>query len=807
MVTDAQVRKLRLLLGRGGSLALSARKTGMDEKTARKYRGDQPMPSQRTATRDYRTRTDPFEEVWQDVRQRLEAEPQLRAVTLFAWLQDQYPGRFTECQRRTFERRVRHWRSTLGPAKTIMFPQVHHPGQIAASDFTVINSLGVTIARARFDHTLFHCVLTYSNVESVSLCFSESFEALSEGTQKAFFEFGGTPARHRTDSLTAAVNNHATKTGLTKRYRELMEHYGCVGEKTNPRSPNENGDVESSNGHIKFVIDQALLLRGSRDFESREQYMQFVEQVVSKRNQARAEKFLEEQEQLQPLPSRKLDANERIIGVAVRTSSTITVRKNTYSVPSRLIGQKVDVVVGAEWIEVTHGGTLVQRMPRLIGSGGAAVNYRHVIDSLVRKPGAFENYRYREDMFPTTHFRIAYDMLCAAHSNHVATRQYLQILLLAAHESQDAVQDALRLQIDSGKSISLDALRAAVEAQAAPAKPTELTVEPPDLASFDSLLQHPDMESLCNDQFEAEQTESPREPHTVECLEDKSSAVQRIGNDDRTPSGSALGEAVDRAVSGASPADVSGPLRSGSRPGGERTTEPYRVPGGTGQLGVRLEAGGPHQALDAPVATTAEQDLGSVRLWKITPARDASAGESPRGIVFGSSGELIDLWQTGSGQVACAVRVGRATGPAGSEHAADDLQLTGSATADRQTGPATCEVDQAALGLRRPDHRRPGICATESRGNGGAVHAARGSLRAWQRAADEQPGVQQVGPDLQRRDDDGSSDRPLGPSQRHHRTERAELPRGNGKGEQGATCVGSWFNAAVKFMVGKSNCR
>ncbi|XZE54587.1 hypothetical protein SH139x_000560 [Planctomycetaceae bacterium SH139] len=234
MVTDGQVSELRRWLAAGKSLAASARMASMDKKTARSYRDDQPLPSQRRAQRrEYRTRIDPFADVWNDVEQVLQAEPRLKAITLFGDLQRQYPGKFEDSTRRTFERRVANWRAIHGPDKPVIFPQEHHPGRFAASDFTVCNELGVKIAGATFKHTLFHCVLTYSNVESVSLCFSESFEALSEGIQNAFWQFGGVPAQHRSDSLSAAVRNHSDRTTLTTRYAALMDHYGCVAQKTN----------------------------------------------------------------------------------------------------------------------------------------------------------------------------------------------------------------------------------------------------------------------------------------------------------------------------------------------------------------------------------------------------------------------------------------------------------------------------------------------------------------------------------------------------------------------------------------------
>ena len=256
MVTDGQVLELRRLLNMGFSLALSARILDMDEKTARSYRDDPRLPSDRKKPREYRTRIDPFVDVWDEVQARLEAEPRLKAKTLFEWLQERDPSQFPDSTRRTFERRVSRWRSTAGPNQPVMFEQVHHPARVAASDFTVMNDLGVKIAGLRFDHTLFHCVLTYSNVESISLCFSESFEALSAGIQKAFWEFGGVPKRHRTDSLSAAVNNHSERKTHTERYQALMNYYGCEPERINVRCANENGDVESSHGHFKTRIDQ-----------------------------------------------------------------------------------------------------------------------------------------------------------------------------------------------------------------------------------------------------------------------------------------------------------------------------------------------------------------------------------------------------------------------------------------------------------------------------------------------------------------------------------------------------------------------
>lgn len=225
VITDGQVRKLRQLLEQRTPLVLAAGRTGMSDKTARHYRDHPTLPSvRRNIPRTYRTRIDPFAAVWDEVQAKLRAEPRLLAKTLFAWLRQQHPGQYLDSHRRTFERRVRQWRAANGSGKLAIFRQVHQAGDLAASDFTHMDSLAITIARQPFNHMVYHFVLTYSNWESVSICMSESFEALSDGLQNAMHALGGVPRRHRSDSLTAAVNNHSATREFQTRYRDLLAH-------------------------------------------------------------------------------------------------------------------------------------------------------------------------------------------------------------------------------------------------------------------------------------------------------------------------------------------------------------------------------------------------------------------------------------------------------------------------------------------------------------------------------------------------------------------------------------------------------
>jgi hypothetical protein len=446
------------------------------------------LPSERAAEHDWRTRDDPFEAVWSEVFEQLKANPGLQAKTLFAWLQRTYPGQFQDGQLRTFQRGVKRWRALCGPEKEVFFSQVHHPGQLCASDFTVMNDLQITIQGRRFDHMLYHFVLTYSNWEWATVCFSESFESLSEGLQESLWQLGGVPQRHRSDRLSAAVNNLSDQREFTDRYQALMNHYELTMEKTNPRQAHENGDVESSNRHLKEAADQALMLRGSRDFEGRDAYQRFLHEILAQKNAGRDRRLGEERSHLHPLPAQPTESFKRV-RVQVRKGSLIRVQRNVYSVHSRLIGEQVDVRIYADHLEVWYAQKHLERLPRLRGAQKHNVNYRHVIDWLVRKPGAFDNYRYRDDLFPTSRFRMTYDGLRDRHAVNVASREYLRILQLAAHESETAVDEVLRVLLDTGEPISADLVEARLRQDDPVRGATDVTVDEPDLGMFDDLLE------------------------------------------------------------------------------------------------------------------------------------------------------------------------------------------------------------------------------------------------------------------------------------------------------------------------------
>jgi hypothetical protein len=488
MVTDQQVRRLFKLVQTENNFGIAAMKAGMDEKTARKYRRLGKLPSELQTGHTWRSRQDPFEDVWHEIKLMLEINAGLEAKTIFEELQRRNPGRFADGQLRTLQRRIKVWRASEGPAKEVFFSQLHHPGELSQSDFTHMNKLGITIGGRPFDHLIYHFVLTYSNWETGSICYSESFESLSAGLQNALWELGGVPQKHRTDCLTTAVQKTSHPEEFTRRYQDLLDHYDLKGCKTNPESPHENGDVEQRHYRFKQAVDQALILRNSRDFVDRSEYEHFLVKLFKQLNAGRNKRFLEEQAVLRRLPKHRIEACKKST-TKVGPSSTIRVNHNVYSVDSRLIGERIGVRLFMEHLEIWYGQKKVDTLPRLRGEGKHRINYRHIIDSLVRKPGAFENYRYRDDLFPTSRFRIAYDDLKQRHSQRMAVKQYLNILHLAARESETAVDDVLRMMIDKNMSICDEQVEALVRSGQSVAVATKVRIPAVDLTCYDRLLE------------------------------------------------------------------------------------------------------------------------------------------------------------------------------------------------------------------------------------------------------------------------------------------------------------------------------
>lgn len=494
-VTDAQVRKLMEEMSKHGSIGVAAMKAGMDRKTARKYVVAGKLPSEMPIVREWRTRPDPFDEHWSEVVEQLRDAPGLEAKTVFEALCAKYPDRYEPGQLRTLQRRVRAWRAQEGPEKDVTLAQQHRPGEAAQTDFTRTAELGVTIAGETFLHLLCVFVLPFSNWLWATVCLSESMAALRKGVQRALFQLGRVPRYHQTDNSTAATHRipdgkkvllQDGKRPFNDEYLAVMRHFGMTPRTTAVGAKEQNGDVESGNGALKRRLEQALLLRGGRDFPTVDAWQEFVDDVVRKANATRGQRMAVELDAMRELNVAKLpEFHEEVAQVS--EWSTIRVRHYAYSVPSRLIGEVLTVRLYEDRLEAYFGNTLQLACERLVGRNQRRIDYRHVIWSLVRKPGAFARYVYREEMFPTLVFRRAYDAIQARHCGTKGDVEYLRILHLAASTLQNDIESALTLLLDDERPITSDAVKALVSTSAQPAAPQMMAFDV-DLTAYDALL-------------------------------------------------------------------------------------------------------------------------------------------------------------------------------------------------------------------------------------------------------------------------------------------------------------------------------
>ena len=495
-VTDRQVRRYMDSRKDGHTQAAAAARAGLSERTGRRIDGSPVLPSQRDRTRRYRTRQDPFAEVWRaELVPMLTTIPSLRATTLLEELQRRHPARYPDRMLRSLQRRVAHWRATEGPERELIFRQEHPPGLQGLSDFTDGGRLGVTLGGERFPHLLYHFWLAFSGWQYVkAICGGESFTALTEGVQEALWQLGGVPRTHRTDRLSAAYRNLSNQEDEAARYAEFCRHYGMEPTRNNAGVSHENGSVEASHGHLKSGLDEALELRGARDFPDLAAYQAFLQEFIARKNARRREEVAVELAALLPLPPhRTTDFSSAT--VTVTRSGTISVRNVLYTVPSRLVGCRVKVHIYDDrlvcYLGTTPVLTVARRYFKRNGPRQRVVDYRHLIGALIRKPQAFRHSVFRDELFPSSVFRRAWETLDQRLDPRKACRVYVGLLHLAAMQGcEAALADHLAAVLDAGGTPDLEAARAAVVPPVLAAAPAVM-IPAPDLAVYDELLRLP----------------------------------------------------------------------------------------------------------------------------------------------------------------------------------------------------------------------------------------------------------------------------------------------------------------------------
>lgn len=482
MITQQQYRRLMKEYQKTGNKTMAALRAGMHRETAGKYvlRGQGP---QREKGRS-RRRADPLERLWPRAEVYLRDAPEIEAKLLFEHLQEQDPDAQAQLALRTFQRRVRQWRRQHGPPREVSFAQVHKPGEVIELDWTRIGDLGVTIGGEPAPGLLCHCVLPYSNWEHASPCQSESALSLRSGLQEALWSLGGVPQAVRTDHSSTAT--HTLRKGRRGRgfnddYRSFCTHLGIDPRTINPGRPQENGDIESSHAQLKRRLRTLLAIRGTRDFADIEGWAAFVSAACARANTLRTERLKEELPCLRALPAERFP-QAHTLRLRVSAGSTVRVGHAVYSVPARLIGAFVDVEIDERTLTVRFEEEAVLHCPRLTGSQ-ARIDYRHILPSLLRKPGALARYVYRDELFPRPVFRQAYDRLREAEPAD-ADRTYVQLLVLASGQGEDRLATSLGACLREGRVPRPEALDLDRSTPTVPALPVLV----PQLASYDTLI-------------------------------------------------------------------------------------------------------------------------------------------------------------------------------------------------------------------------------------------------------------------------------------------------------------------------------
>ena len=490
-VTDQQMR-LFMTLNKTHSVPVAAAKAGISPATGYRIKADPVLPSQKKTTRG-RRRPDPLADIFdEEVVPMLQECPGIRPIAVFEEVQRRHPQLGTGF-RRTLERRIRAWKAEHGPEQEVIFRQKHEPGKMGLSDFTDMNELSVTVTGNPLRHRLYHFRLAYSGFQHAHVVLGgESYVALAEGLQNALWTLGGAPDKHRTDSLSAAFKNldKAAKDDLTDRFDALCQHYGMTPTRNNKGVAHENGSIESPNGHLKRAIEDALIMRGSRDFEDLLAYRRFIDEIVGRINARNAKRIDAERACLRPLPARRTTDYEEVT-LRVTSSGGFILRKVFYTVPSRLIGHRLRVRLYDDRLELFLGGTALMPLERgrasREGSHGHVINYHHVIHSLRKKPMALMGLVYRDQIFPRRAFHDMFTALLEQAGEKVACRMMVDLLALAHDrgcetELADHLEEDLR-QHRIPDIVTLRTLFGPSES----ALPV-VTVQMADLASYNTLV-------------------------------------------------------------------------------------------------------------------------------------------------------------------------------------------------------------------------------------------------------------------------------------------------------------------------------
>jgi hypothetical protein len=352
--------------------------------------------------------------------------------------------------------------------------------------------LDISLGGLAFPHRLYQFALAHSGWRHARVVLGgESFQSLAAGLQDALWMAGGVPQEHRTDSLSAAFNNLAEREELTARYQALCQHYGMRPTRNNTGVSHENGAIEARQGSLKLGLDQGLLLRGSREFDDLPAYEQFVAETVRRLNARCTRAWEAERGSLKPLPTRRT-ADFEEIDARVSKFGVFSAKSVLYSVPSRLAGQRLKVRLHSTHLDAWLGGVKVFECERLHASTAdrhpRRIDWRHMLPSLKRKPGAFARWVLRDAMFPRSEYAQAWDHISQLLPERGACRLMVALLDLADRANVVAeLAGVLAALLATGELPDIELLRQRYAPR--PSGMPDVSVVLPSTAVYDELLE------------------------------------------------------------------------------------------------------------------------------------------------------------------------------------------------------------------------------------------------------------------------------------------------------------------------------
>ena len=450
---------------------------GVSKRTVIRYLKQGKIP---TYKRTSPTKKDPLDGFYDFIKETLEETPTLSLPELYVLLDEKgYQG-----SERTLRRKTKKLRDKLAQ-KEVFFQRAPTPGEVIEGDFT---ELHLSIGGVKRVVYLWVSSMPYSNAFFATPFYHQTFECFALGSALAFEEFGGVAKKFRLDNMSPAVTKilKGKERLVTQRYAAFQQHYGFFQDFCNPASGNEKGNVESNNKWLKRKILNSISVN-KLSFKDLNSFQEFVWKLCRDHNEKDQVQKKFNEEILAPLPKSRFGCfSSEVAKVSKYSLFSVGKSGHSYSAPSQLIGLRLEARVYPNKIELIDRDEVVASHKRLYGPRGlASIQIEHVLDGLLRKPGAVNDWKHREVLFKRPVWRKFFEEMKGTGVSN-PNKTYLACLKLMAKHGEDNLTVAMEMAMEEGLELNNRSLKDLLEQESFNVyemKPLEV-----DLGEYDQLL-------------------------------------------------------------------------------------------------------------------------------------------------------------------------------------------------------------------------------------------------------------------------------------------------------------------------------